>query len=159
MQSVDSRDKLTVLVLLAASTMFGVLANDLASAAEAAPSGPASGRLLFAAALAGSLIAVLMLLSPGKTHRSLRATVRDFWPQLLGLVGLMVGYAFLLPPLGFFLATSLFLMFGSMLLGERRLGALCLFSVPVALALALILEGVFGLALEDPLMHALGLTV
>ncbi|NJO37475.1 MAG: tripartite tricarboxylate transporter TctB family protein [Rhizobiales bacterium] len=159
MQSVDSREKLTVLILLVASTMLGVLARDFAPPAEAAQSGPTSGRLLFAAALAAGLIAVLMLLSPGKTHRSLRATLRDFWPQLLGLAGLVAGYAFILQPLGFFPATSLFLVIGSMLLGERRIGALFLFSVPVALALGLILEGAFGLALHDPLMHALGWTV
>jgi putative tricarboxylic transport membrane protein len=157
-QSVDGRDKLTVLILLVAATMFGVLARDFAPTAEAAPSGADTGRLLYAAALAAGLIAVLMLLSPGKTHRSLRATLRDFWPRLLGLAVLVAGYALILQPLGFLLATSLFLVVGAVLLGERRLGVLLLFSVPVALALGLILAGAFGLALHDPLMHALGLT-
>jgi len=155
-QSVDSREKLTVLVLLAASTMFAVLANDFSATAEAAESGGASGRLLLAAALACSLIAVLMLLSPGKSHRSLRATLKQSWPQLAGLVVLVIGYALVLEPLGFFIATSLFLAIGSMLLGERRWWSLLL-SLPVAAALLLTLYGVFGLALNDPLMLALGL--
>ena len=157
MQSVDRRDKLTVLVLLAASTMLAVLSSDFGSPDEAAIRSPDSGRLLLAAALAGSLIAILMLLSPGKTHRSLGSTLREYWPHLAGLGILVIGYALTLQPLGFFIATSLFLAIGSMLLGERRWWSLLLFSLPVAAALELTLQGVFGLALNDPLMLALGL--
>lgn len=156
MQSVDSREKITVLVLLAASTMFGVLADDVGSVGEGAEQGSAANRLLFAAALAGSLIAVLMLLSPGKARRSLRATLRAFWPELLGLGALVIGYALTLEPLGFIIATSLFLMIGSWLLGERRWQFLLL-SIPLAVALGLALDRVFGLALDDPLMQAFGL--
>lgn len=159
MQSVDSREKLTVLVLLAASTMFGVVAGDfrpIAGVGEPAAVA-ASGRLSLAAALAGILIAVLMLLSPGKTHRSLRATVKDFWPQLAGLAALVIGYALTLETLGFFVATTLFLGLGSLLLGERRWWSLFALSLPVAAALEFTLHGVFGLAVTDPLMHALGL--
>ena len=68
----------------------------------------------------------------------------------------MIGYALTLEPLGFLVATSLFLMIGSLLLGERR-WQLLLLSIPVAAALGLTLEGVFGLALDDPLMQVLGL--
>jgi len=156
MQSVDSREKLTVLILLAASTMFGVLAVDFGpSVGEAGRASPA-GRLLLAASLAGSLIAVLMLLSPGKNHRSLRATLKAYWPQLAGLGTLVVMYALLLEPFGFFIATCLFLATGSLLLGERRWWSLLLLSVPAAAALGLTLEGVFGLALNDPFLQFLG---
>lgn len=159
MQSVDSREKFTVLILLAASTMVGMLAFDWTSSVETAGSGSDPDRLLFAAALAGSLIAILMLLSPGKSHRSLRSTLRAFWPQLVGLGALVIGYALALGPLGFLSATSLFLVCGSMLLGERRFWPLFLASVPVALALGFLLEAVFGLALNDPLMQALEMAI
>jgi putative tricarboxylic transport membrane protein len=155
-QSVESRDKLTVLILLAASTMFAVFARDLVTAPEAAPASPAGGKFLLAAAVAGSLIAVLMLLSPGKSHRSLRTTLRGYWPQLVGLGLLVLGYALVLKPFGFFVATSLFLATGFVLLGERRLGTLLLFSLPVAAALEFALQGVFGFTLHDPMMRALG---
>lgn len=157
MQSVDSRDKLTVLILLAASTVFGVLAHDFVPATEATQTASGGGKLLLAAAFAGSLIAILMLLSPGKAHRSLRASVKAFWPQLAGLGALVIGYVLALEPLGFFIATSLFLAIGSMLLGERRWSTLLLFSLPVAAALEFALQGIFGFALDDPLMQALGL--
>jgi len=156
-QSVDSRDKLTVLILLAASTMFGVLARDLIPTSNAADITPASSKLLLAAAVAGSLIAVLMLLSPGKSHRSLRESLRVFWPQLGGLAALVVGYALALAPFGFFIATSLFLAAGFVLLGERRFGPLVVFSLGVAAALEFALRGVFGFALHDPMIQALGL--
>ena len=156
MQSVVGREKITALVLLAASTMFGVLGNDFVSMGDGAEQGGPTGRLLFAAALAGSLIAVLMLLSPGKAHRSLRATLREFWPQLLGLGVLVIGYALTLGPFGFVVATALFLISGSWLLGERRWPFLLL-AIPLAVALEFILEGAFGLALNDPLMQVFGL--
>ncbi len=157
MQSVERRDKLTVLILLAASTMLAVQAQQFGAADEAGEIGSSSNRVLLAVALAGSLIAILMLLSPGKAHRSLGATLRTFWPQLAGLSILIIGYALLLEPFGFFLATALFLALGSFLLGERRLWSLLLLSPIAAAALQLTLLSVFGLALDDPLMHALGL--
>lgn len=156
MQSVDSREKSTALILLAASTIFGVLASDFVSVTDGAERGGASTRLLLAAAVAGSLIAVLMLLSPGKAHRSLRTTLREVWPKLAGLAVLVIGYALALETLGFFVATSIFLAAGSVLLGERRWGLLLTMSILGSVALELILLGVFGLALNEPLMHVLG---
>ena len=157
MQSVERREKLTVLILLAASTMLAVQAQEFSTAGDTGEVGDPTKRLLLAVALAGSLIAILMLLSPGKAQRSLGATLRSFWPQLVGLGVLIASYALLLEPFGFFLATALFLALGSFLLGERRWWSLLLLSPIAAAALQLTLLSVFGLALNDPLMHALGL--
>jgi putative tricarboxylic transport membrane protein len=156
MQSVDRRDKVTVLIMLAASTTLGVAAQDISQVAGPAAADGASSRLLFAAALAGSLIAVLMLLSFDKDHRSLVAAIRADWPQLAGLGALALGYAALLEPLGFFFATSLFLAIGYLLLGERRWQAPLLLSAPVAAALEFLIYGVFGVAVADPALKALG---
>lgn len=49
--------------------------------------------------------------------------------QALLLLGLMVGYALLLRPAGFLLATTLFLVGGSVVLGERKFHIM----IPVAL--------------------------
>jgi len=141
MQSVHIRDKFTVLILLAASTVFVVLATGAVSWGETGQIAAENGRLLLAGALGGGLIAVLMLLSPGKEHRSLRATLRDVWLQLAGLVALVVGYALALPNLGLFLATSLFLAAGYLLLGERRWWPLLLVCLPAAAALHLAMYG------------------
>ena len=146
MQSVIIRDKLSALVLLAASTSFGVLAGE-AGAPEA---GTESARLLLAAALAGGLIAVLMLLSPGKGGRSLASTIKTDGLRLSILGLLVAGYGLVLQTLGFFLATSLFLAAGYLLLGERRFGPLFIASVPVAALLEVLMRGVFGIHVADP---------
>ena len=52
--------------------------------------------------------------------------------QALGLLAAMVAYALLLRPAGFLAATSLFLIGGAMILGERRFAVL----IPVAAAAA-----------------------
>ena len=67
---------------------------------------------------------------------------------------LVVGYALALGTLGFFLATSLFLAIGYLLLGGRRWEALLILAIPVAAALQLMMHGMFGV--PDPLMQALG---
>jgi putative tricarboxylic transport membrane protein len=155
--NVVSRDKATVLVLLAASTVFGVLASDVGGLVGQAEAGTASHRLLLATALAGSLIAVLMLLSPGKNHRSLASTLRAGWWQIPGLALLVLLYALVLKSLGIFIATSLFLAAGFLLLGERHLWRLLVASIPAAALLALLMHAVFGIAAGDPLLHTLGI--
>lgn len=77
------------------------------------------------------------------------------WQQALGLLALMVGYALLLRPVGFLLATVGFLTFGAALLGERRFFIL----VPVAAIAAgivwYLVQGVLGIYLK-PLPAGLG---
>lgn len=153
MQSVVVRDKLSALVLLAASASFGVLAGDV-GAPEA---GTESARLLLAAALAGGVIAVLMLLSPGKGRRSLASTLKTDGLRMSILGLLVAGYVLVLQTLGFFLATSLFLAGGYLLLGERRFGPLFVASVPVAALLEILMRGVFGIDVADPAIGFLGL--
>ncbi len=153
MQSVVIRDKLSALVLLAASISFGVLAGKVG----APGAGTESARLLLAAALAGGVIAVLMLLSPGKSGRSLASTVKADWPRLSILALLVAGYGLVLQTLGFFFATSLFLAIGYFLLGERRFGPLFIASVPVAALLEILMRGVFGIDIVDPAFGILGI--
>jgi len=85
----------------------------------------------------GSLISLFILLAPARQladDAGISGTqVREF--ELLRTIGLiiaMVLYALLLRPVGFLLATSLFIIGSSVLLGERRWHIL----VPVALLAA-----------------------
>lgn len=156
MQSAITRDKLSALVLLAASTSFGVLANNMSGLVDQSEPATASGRLFLAFALAGSLIALLMLLSPDKNHQSSGSALFSTLQRLVGLGFLVVGYAFSLEILGFFIATSLFLALGYLLLGERRWLPVLMTSVPVAAILELLIYGVFGIAIADPLLRIVG---
>lgn len=154
MQSAISRDKMSALVLLAASTSFGVLAHSTGGVADDADTAPA--RLLIAFAVAGSLIALLMLLSPDKDQPSSRGAFLATFQRLVGLGALVLGYALFLETLGFLIATSLFLALGYLLLGERRWLPMLMTSVPVAVILEILIYGVFGMAIADPLLSILG---
>lgn len=154
MQSAITRDKLSALVLLAASTSFGVVANKMSGVADAAS---ASGRLFLAFALAGSVIALLMLLTPDKTDRSSVSGFLSIMQRLAGLGVLVVGYALSLETLGFLIATSLFLAFGYLLLGERRWLPVLITSISVSAVLGLLIHGVFGITIADPLLRLAGL--
>jgi putative tricarboxylic transport membrane protein len=158
MQSAITRDKLSALVLLAASISFGVLANNMNGLPDQPEASMASSRLFLAFALAGSLISLLMLLSPDKEHRSAKSGFFCNLQRLAGLLALVVAYALTLETLGFFIATSSFLALGYLLLGERRWGPVLMTSLPVAAILELLIYGVFGIAIADPLLRMIGLT-
>jgi len=158
MKSAITRDKLSALVLLAASTSFGVLSYNMNGLSDQPEATLASNRLLLAFALAGSLIALLMLLSPDKGYRSSKLSLFSNLQRLAGLLVLVVAYAFTMETLGFFIATSLFLALGYLLLGERRWLPVLMTSMPVAAILEIFIYGVFGIAIADPLLRMIGLT-
>jgi len=78
--------------------------------------------------IVGAIIALAVILSSGPAHASSSAEsgidyrrLQDYKiGQALLLIGSMVAYALLLRPIGFIAATTLFLVGGSLILGERR---------------------------------------
>lgn len=73
--------------------------------------------------------------------------------QALFLLGLMVAYALLLRPLGFLLATGSFLIFGALLLGERRYVTLIAVAVVAAGSVWYLVQEVLGIFLSPwPMM-------
>ena len=67
--------------------------------------------------------------------------------QALALLGAMVGYALLLRPAGFLLATILFLVAGGLILGERRYGTLVLVAAIAAGIVWYLVQQVLGIFL------------
>ena len=65
-------------------------------------------------------------------------------------------YGFTIKSVGFLLSTSVFLIGGYLLLGERRLWLLLLASVPVAGSFQFILDGLLGIHITDPFLEMLG---
>lgn len=157
MQSAITRDKLSALVLLAASMSFGVMANNMGGLVDQPEAATSSSRLFLAFGLAGSLIALLMLLSPGDERGSRKLRLSSTLYHLVGLAVLVVGYALILETLGFLVATSLFLALGYLLFGERCWWLVLMTSVPVAAVLELLIYGVSGIAIADPLLRTLGI--
>jgi putative tricarboxylic transport membrane protein len=68
--------------------------------------------------------------------------------QALFLLALMVAYALLLRPIGFLLATTLFLAGGSMILGERKYIVLIPIAVFTAFLIWYLVQQVLGIFLR-----------
>ena len=75
--------------------------------------------------------------------------------QALVLLGLMVAYAILLRPAGFLLATSGFLIGGSMILGERRWFVMIMVSTIATFGIWYLVQEVLGIFLR-PLPYFMG---
>ena len=75
--------------------------------------------------------------------------------QALMLLGLMVAYAILLRPAGFLLATSGFLIGGSMILGERRWFVMIVVSMIATFGIWYLVQEVLGIFLR-PLPYFMG---
>ena len=75
--------------------------------------------------------------------------------QALVLLGLMVAYAILLRPAGFLLATSGFLIGGSMILGERRWFVMIVVSTIATFGIWYLVQEVLGIFLR-PLPYFMG---
>ena len=75
--------------------------------------------------------------------------------QALLLLGLMVAYAILLRPAGFLLATSGFLIGGSMILGERRWFVMIVVSTIATFGIWYLVQEVLGIFLR-PLPYFMG---
>lgn len=67
--------------------------------------------------------------------------------RTLGLIVLMTFYSAMLEPAGFLLATSLFLIAGFFLMGERRKKVLLFASIPVAVVFWFLMTQVLGIYL------------
>ena len=74
-------------------------------------------------------LSVLVILFPGTQEAPRFAGLN--WRLGFAFLALMSAYGFLVRPMGFMLATSLFLMIGFSLLGERKLWRLIAVAVPM----------------------------
>ena len=111
----------------------------------------------FIAVMAG-IFSFLILVLPAKGEEErIDWAAFDWWRPIL-LCALMVVYGLTIKWPGFFLATSVFLMGGFLLLGERRWWAILVSSIPIAAGFELILHGLLDIYIEDPFVRWIGLT-
>jgi putative tricarboxylic transport membrane protein len=80
-------------------------------------------------AVMGVILSVLIIIFPSN-RESLNLKELN-WPLGMAFLALMSVYGFTVRPMGFLLSTSLFLIFGFMLLGERKPVTLILVAVPL----------------------------
>lgn len=106
--------------------------------------------------VAGIIVGMMVLFAPKAAKAASKgdgtmdlARWRDYQIiPALALVVLMIGYAMTLRPLGFLGATTLFLMLGAMILGERKLHILIPVSAFAAWSIWYLVQEVLGIFLR-----------
>ena len=151
-----TRDRVSALFFLALSIGYGVMAQDIPELMVfgGADQVMTPKTLPTALAFLGGGIALLMLVLPAPPSRTgdyvdlgFRSWRALDWLRFAGLLVAMVIYAWMLGVFGFIVATSLFLMAGYVLLGERRPAVLLGASIPVVVVFWALLTQVLGIFL------------
>jgi len=134
-----SRTRIGGLAFLLLSVAYGYSATSIALF-PGEESEPFSARTLpyFLAAL-GSALSLLLLLGRDEDRVEENANADLDWRLAAGLLVLMIAYGLALEWLGFLVATTLFLIVGFWMLGERRPGILLAVSVPFTVGFWLLL--------------------
>ena len=105
---------------------------------------------------AGMFFSGLKLVLPDQKPVEIDAKYLEFKKTIL-LVLAVIFYGFTILKVGFFLSTSLFLIFSYYFLGERRWKLILIFSFPFVAIFMYLLHGVLQVYLRDPLLKYLGI--
>lgn len=148
-----TKDKISALFFLALSIAYGSMAFDLPSSPFASQDAFTNKTMPFALSIMGIVISFLMLVLPPKEIQSTgRAAFHGWsefaWSRVAALGVAMVGYGFLLSRIGFISSTSLFLICGYAILGERNWMLLLGASVPVVIIFWALLTQLLGIYLQ-----------
>lgn len=148
-----TRDRVGALFFLAFSVAYGLQAQEIRLPVFAAEFFTAR-TMPTTLAMLGALISILMIVLPqrGPSMRDSAAEWRALAWWKIALLGVaMLVYGFILTRVGFIASTSLFLIAGFMILGERRPAVLLGASIPVVLVFWAILDRLLGIYLGAPL--------
>ena len=104
---------------------------------------------------AGMFFSGLKIALPDKKPITVDPTYLEFKKTIL-LVITMIIYGATILKVGFFLSTSLFLVFSYYFLGERRWILMFLLSFPFVAAFMYLLHGVLDIYLRDPFLKSIG---
>ena len=104
----------------------------------------------------GMFLSALKMILPEKTIEEVDHKVLDYKKVIL-LVIIMIFYGLTILRVGFFLSTSIFLLFAYYFLGERRWKWMLLFSFPFVALFMFLLHGLLDIYLRDPLLKYLGI--
>ena len=105
---------------------------------------------------AGMFFSGLKLVLPDQKPVEIDARYLEFKKTIL-LVLAVIFYGVTILKVGFFLSTSLFLVFSYYFLGERRWRLILIFSFPFVAIFMYLLHGVLQVYLRDPLLKYIGI--
>ena len=104
----------------------------------------------------GMFLSALRMILPEKVVEEVDHKVLDY-KKVIFLVIIMIFYGLTILRVGFFLSTSIFLLFAYYFLGERRWKWMLLFSFPFVVLFMFLLHGILDIYLRDPLLKYLGI--
>tara|TARA_B100000676_G_scaffold28167_1_gene26089 strand:+ start:139 stop:609 length:471 start_codon:yes stop_codon:yes gene_type:complete len=104
----------------------------------------------------GMFLSALRMILPEKSIEEVNHKVLDY-KKVIFLVIIMIFYGLTILRVGFFLSTSIFLLFAYYFLGERRWKWMLLFSFPFVALFMFLLHGLLDIYLRDPLLKYLGI--
>lgn len=157
-----TKDKVGAFVILILSIVYGAMALNIPEAPGVEDSGVTPSSLPMALSATGIIAALLILILPAdrqvsEEETSLAAAFRGLdWRCAAFLFLLMAGYGVILKPLGFLIATILFLCGGFWAMGERRIKLMLLVSIGVTVGFWFILTQLLRIYLEPGVLHFLG---
>ena len=141
-----SRDRIGALLLLAFSLAYGALTYQIPLLPFQAQAAFTAQTMPEALAALGVVLSLILLLKPG---RDAGPEVVGFnWGQAALVCALMVAYGFAVRPGGFLISTSLFLIGGFLILGERRWPLILGASLPVVVFFWVLMTQALGVFIE-----------
>lgn len=147
-----NKEKVGALFFFILSIGYGVLAFDIPLTFMGEDEVFTAQTLPIALAIAGALVSFLILVLPSTKQDgsdNVTAAFRNLdWKRVGLLAVLMIFYGLTIRSLGFIFATSLFLIGGFRVLGERQIKILLLASVPVVLVFWFLMTRILGVYLD-----------
>ena len=123
-----SQDRIGALLLLAFALGYGVLTFQIPLLSFQAGSAFTARTMPQALAVLGIGLSIILLLKSGGRAPAFSANFQ--WRRIVLICALMIFYGFTVRPAGFLISTSLFLIGGFVILGERRLWVVLVASLP-----------------------------
>lgn len=142
-------EKAGALILLTFSIAYGLLAYKIPLTLLAQRETFNARTMPFALGIIGTLLSFLILVLPsGQTDE--KDNVKDAfrgldWPSTGLLIGMMIFYSITLRFLGFVISSTIFLVGGFYILGERRIWLLLIGSVPLVLFIWFLMSRILGM--------------
>ena len=142
-------EKAGALILLMFSIAYGLLAFKIPLTLLAQRETFNARTMPFALGIIGTVLSFLILVLPsGQTDEedNVKDAFRGLdWPSVGLLIGMMIFYSITLRFLGFVISSTIFLVGGFYILGERRIWLLLIGSVPLVLFIWFLMSRLLGM--------------
>lgn len=142
-------EKAGALILLTFSIAYGLLAYKIPLTLLAQRETFNARTMPFALGIIGTVLSFLILVLPsGQTDEedNVKDAFRGLdWPSVGLLIGMMIFYSITLRFLGFVISSTIFLVGGFYILGERRIWLLLIGSVPLVLFIWFLMSRLLGM--------------